>query len=508
MILSKVAQGGMGAVYEAKDIQAQLADAWANSAQPSQNRLALKEMSFSMLKRLKPEHQQAVIDGFRREFEILNQLKHPNLVRAFQYFEEQGRQFFVMEYIEGQTLESILENLPPEQFLPVECVLEWARQLCEALVYLHAQTPAIIYRDLKPSNVMEVSGTHTVKLFDFGIARFYKPGKSGDTVRFGTDGYLAPEIVARRSQTDEKTDVYALGVMLLQLLTRYDPQIDPWRHPPVRALNPKVPEHIASAIERAMALNPDQRTPSASIFLKELLGPQARPPVSAERAAQVAQSAAPLSAPASVSPGPASEWRRPVNGAAPVVVPATPGVAQGERQATAGQFPASIPTLNLGSVEQGSEVRSGLRVALPPGSSGQVQSSVPWLIPEPANIVALNAADRNVHLNIIARTAGLALANWDGAERPAWFGQTIGRSPQFLQNWLDFHARLLMKLPQTHQGFIQISIPSAPVLKVPVMIEVRPAAWMNVLSWLLVIGMMTLEIGMMMSLIGFVLLSI
>jgi serine/threonine-protein kinase len=262
VIVEKIAQGGMGAVYEVRQ---------PTSPHPSR-RLALKEMSFAMLKVLEPEKQKLVVDGFRREFELLSKLSHPNLVRAHDYFEAQGRQYYVMEYINGQTLETVMECQPMGQFLPVDRVLVWARQLCDVLAYLHDQHPPIIYRDLKPSNIMEVRGTQSVKLFDFGIARFYKPGKQSDTLRFGTNGYLAPEVIARRSQTNEQTDVYALGILLHQLLTRYDPQIDPFGLPQIRSINPNVPEQIAAVIERAISLDPTQRTRTARQMFADLFG--------------------------------------------------------------------------------------------------------------------------------------------------------------------------------------------------------------------------------------------
>jgi serine/threonine-protein kinase len=262
VIVEKIAQGGMSAVYEVREPKSPY----------THRRLALKEMSFAMLKVLDPRKQKLVINGFRREFKLLSKLSHPNLIRAYDYFEAQGRQYYVMEFIDGQTLETIMESQPMGQFLPIERVLIWARQLCEILTYLHDQNPPIIYRDLKPSNIMEVCGTQIVKLFDFGIARFYKPGKQSDTLRFGTNGYLAPEVIARRSQTNEQTDVYALGVMLHQLFTRYDPQIDPFHLPPICSINPSVPERISSAIERAISLDPSRRTRTARQVLTDLFG--------------------------------------------------------------------------------------------------------------------------------------------------------------------------------------------------------------------------------------------
>ncbi len=503
MIVAKIAQGGMGAVYEARDVSVKPAQPVLESPVHKPQRLAIKEMSFSMLGRLKPEHQKAVVEGFQREFEILSTLNHPNLVRAFHFFEEQGRQYFVMEYIEGHTLETILENQPPGRFLPIERVMEWAKQLCQVLVYLHAQVPPIIYRDLKPSNIMEVAGSHRLKLFDFGIARFYKPGKSTDTVRFGTDGYLAPEIVAQHSQTNEQTDIFALGVMLHQLLTRHDPQSGPWQHPPLRLLNQNVPERIAQAIERAMVLNPKQRTPSAVALRVDLFGSaqvldgarsdavprgasslQARPPFGTMASGQMVSPAAPYLSPADSFSAPAAV------GQSPQQQPAATNVPSGI---------ASAPVLELGAVQQGAIVTSCLQVMLPPACVGQVRSSVPWLLPEPARVTA---ADSRINLHV--QTAKLVLASWaeapdgdslgqaqpgQGTRKPAW----VQRLPRILRSWIEMHARFLIKLPQEHQGQVLVETPGSPIQKVTVKVTILPPSWMSLMGWLFVAGLMTLE---------------
>jgi serine/threonine-protein kinase len=233
-------------------------------------RLAMKEMSFSALRALDPGQQQVVIEGFHQEFELLSKLSHPNLVKAYEFFEVHDRQYYIMEFLEGQTLETVLDDLPAGQFLPVDRVLLWAQQVCAVLSYLHAQSPPIIYRDLKPSNLMLIGAGPDIKLFDFGIARFYKPGKDYDTLRFGTDGYLAPEVVAHLAQTSQKTDVYALGVLLHQLLTGNDPQVDPFNLRPIQSVNPNVPDGVAVAIERALTLDPSMRTISVRDVLMDL----------------------------------------------------------------------------------------------------------------------------------------------------------------------------------------------------------------------------------------------
>ncbi|MEP6774337.1 MAG: serine/threonine-protein kinase, partial [Chloroflexota bacterium] len=172
-ILRKIAQGGMGAVYESLDTLEGDGRPWA-----------VKEMSPASLPA--SERTQAVAD-FRREALILHGLHHPNLPEVRETFEEMGKHFLVMEFIAGRTLLNVLDVTPG--FLPEERVMVWARQLFEVIHYLHAQDPPVIYRDVKPANIMLVEGTERLKLIDFGIARFHRQGKMQDTEAFGTAGY-------------------------------------------------------------------------------------------------------------------------------------------------------------------------------------------------------------------------------------------------------------------------------------------------------------------------------
>lgn len=477
LIVRKIAQGGMGAVYEAKEL-----------TKPDQ-RLALKEMSFSMLKWVDTDQQKAVVESFRREFELLSQLSHPNLVQAFEFFEEQGRQYYVMEYLEGQTLETILENEPQGKFLPPERVLGWGRQLCDVLEYLHGQTPPIIYRDLKPSNIMEVIGSHAdsagytgvIKLFDFGIARFYKPGQKSDTVRFGTEGYLAPEIAAYHSQTSVQTDIYALGVLLHQLLTRHDPLTDPWRRPGVRTLNPSAPEYVAHAIEHATMLDTHLRTQSAAEMRRELSVTAAQSPV--QQAAPIIHEAAapapvPLPAPPAVSPQPVSPQ------------PDQPAVQQ-------------APLLDLGRVQRGRMASSVFQVMVAGAQVGQVSTTAAWLTVRPE---AFSAADSSI--TVTARTARLPLTRWgqtaapaDGQARrePDWYFKL----PGILRGWLAVHVRYLVPLPRRHQGMINIFIPGGPVAQVNVAVVVTPEKWKLNLGWLITLGLMVVEVFLFLGL-GFI----
>jgi serine/threonine protein kinase len=458
MIVRKIAQGGMGAVYEAKEVP----------TSPTSRRLAIKEMSFSMLDQIQEDKRKAVVDSFHREYDLLRKLDHPNLVRAFEFFEESGRQFFVMEYIEGRTLESLLDNLAPGEFFPMDRVLAWAHQLCTALFYLHSQIPPIIYRDLKPSNIMEVTGSNLVKLFDFGIARYYKPGQRTDTVRFGTDGYLAPEIIAYQTQTSKQTDIFALGAVLHQILTRYDPQIDPWRRPPIRNLNPFVPERVMSAIDRALAFNPISRTQDANALLKDLFGEKAEIEITyVSMQNPFISQGAPQKQAERVLETPARE-----NAPGPARIPPSP---------------AALPNapLDLGKVQQGQQVVRQFRLANLPAGYGKASSESTWL-----TAVTENPGTNDLLLKVVAVTGDLPLAAWGEVPNPDWFTMV----PDPFRSWLGFHSRLFIPRPRKHQGSIYLYKTGDTASQFEVSVEVQPPTWILVFGWLVVIGLMSMEV--------------
>ena len=133
-------------------------------------------------------------------------------------------------------------------------------QLCNVLDYLHKRNPPVIFRDLKPSNVM-VTPQQEVKLIDFGIARFFKKGKQSDTTNLGTPGYAAPEQYGGAGQSDARTDIYSLGVLINQMITGYDPSTapSPFPMPDSRSLMPTIPPYIAQVISRSTQLQPELR---------------------------------------------------------------------------------------------------------------------------------------------------------------------------------------------------------------------------------------------------------
>lgn len=250
-IIQFINQGGMAAVYLGADTRL------------GNRNVAVKEMNPA---NLPPSDQQWAITAFRQEAQVLAGLNHPAIARVVDFFQEGPFWYLVMEYVAGEALDVALSRFP--RGLAEAQVLNWAAQLGGALDYLHQLYPPVIFRDLKPGNVM-VQPDGTLKLIDFGIARYFKPGQNQDTLRLGTPGYAAPEQYGR-GQTDARSDVYSFGVLLHQLLTGYDPALTPMNLPPVRSLRPDVSARVAQAVEQAMRADPGQRYGSMREFAAAL----------------------------------------------------------------------------------------------------------------------------------------------------------------------------------------------------------------------------------------------
>jgi serine/threonine protein kinase len=250
MILRTIGQGGMGAVYQARDMRRGTI-------------CAIKEMSLSMVP---TEERPQAIQNFRGEAKILSALNHPNLPTFSGLFTEGLRHFLVMEYIEGQTLEQLLEQKGP---FSERRVLGWGRQLCDVLEYLHGQPQPIIFRDIKPGNIMLTLDGH-VKLIDFGIARFFRQTGSRDTQMLGTPGFAPPEQYGK-AQTDERSDIYSLAITLFQLMTNTLSEKG-FGLQDVRSINPDISPNVARALEKAASLSPEDRFDSVAAFRRALLG--------------------------------------------------------------------------------------------------------------------------------------------------------------------------------------------------------------------------------------------
>ena len=190
------------------------------------------------------------------ETEMLKRLDHPNLPRIVDVIEEPGVIYIVMDYIEGRTLKDILIEYGAQ---PQEDVIEWGKQLCDVLNYLHTRKPAIIYRDMKPGNVM-LKPEGGVVLFDFGIAREFKERNLEDTQCLGTPGYAAPEQFGGMGQTDQRTDIYGLGATLYHLVTGKPPSgVYPFEMKPIREINPRLSSGLEEIIIKCTKNNPNER---------------------------------------------------------------------------------------------------------------------------------------------------------------------------------------------------------------------------------------------------------
>src|SRR3984957_16159332 len=230
--------GGMGGVYLARD-------------QRLTNRpCAIKEMVDHFID---PQQRLEANDYFAREADTLAQLKHQAIPAITDRFELANRHYLVMEYVEGRNLEE--ELAVRGEPLPEGLVIDIARQLCDVLIYLHGLVPPIIYRDMKPSNVM-LNSNGRVVLVDFGIARLFKAARKGTMI--GTLGFAPPE--QYQGLVDPRSDIYSLGATLHYVLTGRDPEkFPPFSFPPVRDLRPGVSSNLAGAIDAALAYEMDGR---------------------------------------------------------------------------------------------------------------------------------------------------------------------------------------------------------------------------------------------------------
>ncbi len=192
-LIGIIGAGGFGAVYEAQDMQRKNAP------------VAIKSIN---LHHLSPEQVIEATDTFNREVRLLTGLKHPNLPRIHDHFIDPEHWYLVMDFIQGETLEEYLDRTEGKH-LPVAEVLTMGMQLCTVLGYLHTRQPPIIFRDVKPGNIMRTP-MGRLYLIDFGIARHFTPGQARDTMPLGSPGYAAPEQYGQ-AQTTAQSDIYSLG---------------------------------------------------------------------------------------------------------------------------------------------------------------------------------------------------------------------------------------------------------------------------------------------------------
>ena len=248
-ILREIGHGGMSVVYLAMDTH--LNKQWA-----------VKEIK----KKGSGKNDEIIVNSLLAEANLMKRLDHAALPRIVDIIDNGVTIYVVMDYIEGESLDKILNEYGAQ---PEELVIGWAMQLCDALAYLHAQKPPIIYRDMKPANIM-LKPEGNIKIIDFGIAREYKEQSLADTTVLGTKGYAPPEQYS--GQTDARADIFALGMTMHHLLTGIDPRSGE-AYAPVRMWNPELSEGIELIIDKCVEPAPENRYQNCSDLLYDLEHP-------------------------------------------------------------------------------------------------------------------------------------------------------------------------------------------------------------------------------------------
>lgn len=252
-IVRKIGGGGMGAVYLASD---------KNLGGVLR---AVKEMVQSYIEE---EQQDKAVNDFKRESLLLTSLDHQSIPTIYDYFfdEKEARFYLVMKYISGGDLAARLRSAPTGRIDEAE-VTKWAAQLTDVLDYLHNRQPPIVYRDLKPANIMVDSNSGRTMLIDFGIARWVNKEEKGVTA-VGTMGYAPPELFS--GNVESRSDIYSLGSTMFHLLTGADPQSNPLlifdfqKNPRPRQINPQLSDQMERILMRAVEYNADKRFASAA----------------------------------------------------------------------------------------------------------------------------------------------------------------------------------------------------------------------------------------------------
>ena len=248
-ILNKVGQGGMSYVYLAM------------------NEKANKQWAVKEVRKDGVIDFEAVKQGLVAEIDILKRLSHPHLPSIVDVIDTDDTFIIIMDYIEGKSLKDRLDEYGAQ---PQDKVIEWAKQLCDVLGYLHSRQPAIIYRDMKPANIM-LKPDGNITLVDFGTAREFKGKNAADTACLGTAGYAAPEQFGKMGrESDPRTDIYGLGATLYHLVTGMNPCEPPYTIKPIRQINPGLSSGFEKIILKCTERNPDDRYQSAAELMYAL----------------------------------------------------------------------------------------------------------------------------------------------------------------------------------------------------------------------------------------------
>lgn len=247
-IRSVLGQGGMGTVYMGEDLHL------------NNRRCVIKQLRDDFYR---DEDRQKAVSFFEREAGMLINLEHPNIVKILDRFTQDGKYFLVMEYVEGEDFHNIMQRREGEPYSESQ-VISWALEICDVLEFLHGQNPPVIYRDLKPSNVM-LNTKGQIKLVDFGIARHVE--EEGENTHVVSAGYSPPE--QYWGGASRQSDIYALGATMHFLLTGNDPE--PLKPSSPKSINSSVSTYIDELVQKATSQEPKERFDSVQEFREALL---------------------------------------------------------------------------------------------------------------------------------------------------------------------------------------------------------------------------------------------
>ena len=247
-ILKQIGKGGMSVVYLAMDLR--LNKQWAVKV------IQRKGIG---------KNNEVVLNKVPDDTELMKRLDHPAIPRIVDIIdkEDDPQIYIVMDYVEGESLDKILDEYGAQ---PQDVVIDWAKQICDTLGYLHSQKPPIIYRDMKPANIM-LKPEGNLKIIDFGISREYKEQNLADTTVLGTKGYAPPEQFGSR-QTDARSDIYALGMTMHHLVTGVDPRKNDYV--PIKQWNPSLMDGLEIIIDKCVQMAPEDRYQNCNELMYDL----------------------------------------------------------------------------------------------------------------------------------------------------------------------------------------------------------------------------------------------